>query len=441
MSAAKTPKTKTKDQKGTETVKPAENAFAGAADVLGAGIDALFGQSDDPEFMVNLDDIEIVEQVREQMEDDEQDLIGLGESLAKYQIQAIFLRIMPADHPKPYRLVAGERRYRAARVKGLAQLRAKARELSDEEAEDLQFAENIHRKNLTQIEEAKKIQRDLDRLGSVEAVLEKHQKSRSWLSKVLSLLNLPEQAKRLVAENVSADLEVINTVKTVEKADPEAAKELVEDLKATRGKSNAREKAQAAKEKVKPSKKPKETKGDKTPKWLEEQRKNDAERAAQSGNVATQKDRSQEEPGPVSVFAGAKDENGGLTGADPFAAEDGSATEAADTGSAEAPRPVAFAPAEVLNKAYVNIFEFGSSPKTLLDVMSADEKDTVDAWLHSFYDAGVKAKDVGRAVIQGFRNGQFASDGEGAFALVAFLHGADSEAKYNLLNVFGSVKE
>lgn len=424
MSAAKT--SKTKDKKGTETVKPFENAFAGAADVLGAGIDALFGQSDDPEFLVNLDDIEIVEQVREQMEDDEQDLIGLGESLAKYQIQAIFLRIMPADHPKPYRLVAGERRYRAARLKGLAQLRAKARELSDEEAEDLQFAENIHRKNLTQIEEAKKIQRDLDRLGSVEAVLEKHQKSRSWLSKVLSLLNLPEQAKRLVAENVSADLEVINSVKTIEKADPEAAKKLVEDLKATRGKSNAREKAQAAKEKVKPSKKPK---GDKK---------------TEGGPVAAPKDRSQEEPGPLLVFAGEKTDNGsGLTGADPFAAEGGEASaEAPDAGSANsAPRPVAFAPAEVLMNAYVNIFEFGSSPKTLLDVMKPEERETVDAWLHSFYDAGVKVKDVGRAVIQGFRNGQFASDGEGAFALVAFLQGTDSEAKYNLLNVFGSVKE
>lgn len=424
MSAAKT--SKTINKKGTETVKPFENAFAGAADVLGAGIDALFGQSDDPEFLVNLDDIEIVEQVREQMEDDEQDLIGLGESLAKYQIQAIFLRIMPADHPKPYRLVAGERRYRAARLKGLAQLRAKARELSDEEAEDLQFAENIHRKNLTQIEEAKKIQRDLDRLGSVEAVLEKHQKSRSWLSKVLSLLNLPEQAKRLVAENVSADLEVINSVKTIEKADPEAAKKLVEDLKATRGKSNAREKAQAAKEKVKPSKKPK------------------ADKKTEGGPVATPKDRSQEEPGPLLVFAGEKTDNGsGLTGADPFAAEGGEASaEAPDAGSAKsAPRPVAFAPAEVLMKAYVNIFEFGSSPKTLLDVMKPEERETVDAWLHSFYDAGVKVKDVGRAVIQGFRNGQFASDGEGAFALVAFLQGTDSEAKYNLLNVFGSVKE
>ena len=44
-------------------------------------------------------------------------------------------------------------------------------------------------------------------------------------------------------------------------------------------------------------------------------------------------------------------------------------------------------------------------------------------------------------LIQGFRNGQFSSDGDGAFALVAFLHGAASAAKFSLINVFGSVKE
>lgn len=356
-----------------------ENAFASAADVLGTGIDALFAQSDDPEFMVNLDDIEVVEQVREQFEDDEQDLAGLGESLAQYQIQAILLRIMPADHPKPYRLVAGERRYRAARLKGLSQLRAKARELSDEEAEDLQFAENIHRKNLTQIEEAKKIQRDLDRLGSVEAVLAKHQKSRSWLSKVLSLLHLPAQTKRLVAENVSADLEVINAVKIIEKADPEAAQELVDDLKATRGKSSARQKALAVKEKVKSGRKNKES----------------------GGAVATPQDRSQEKPSPV----------------------------------------LDLSPAKVLSKAYTSIFEGGSSPKKAVGAMNAAEREAADAWLSSYHEAGAAVgEDLGRAVIQGFRIGQFASDGEGAFALVAFLHGA-CKTPYSLLDVLDSVKE
>lgn len=426
MTRAKT-KTKPKDQKEANTVKIAENAFTGAADALGAGIDALFADTGAQYSLIPLDMIEVKAQIRETFEDEENTLDDLAASIkARGVLQPILLR--PNSHG--YELIAGERRYRASKLAGLEQIPAYIRDMSDEEAEDAQMAENIHRKNLTQIEEAKKIQRDLDRLGSIEAVLEKHQKSRPWLSKMLSLLHLPEQAKRLVAENVSADVEVINTVKTIEKADPEAAKELVDDLKATRGKANAREKANTVKDKVKPSKKAK------------------AAKKAEGGDVATPKDRSHEEPGPVSVFADAKttgddipddfmseaDRNQGEHGPDPFA------DEPADDGQAEERRPVAFSPAQVLNQAYTNIFEFDSSPKTVLDVMSAEDKEAVDAWLHSFYDAGVKAKDVGRAVIQGFRNGQFSSDGEGAFALVAFLQGADSEAKFSLLNVFGSVK-
>jgi ParB family chromosome partitioning protein len=381
MSAAKTRKT---ESKGSKAMKPVENAFLEAADVL-TGIDALFAESDDPEFMADLDDVEIVEQIREQLEDDEQDLASLGESLAKYQIQAILLRIMPAGHPKPYRLVAGERRYRAARLAGLTRLRAKAREMTDDEAEDFQWAENIHRKNLTQIEEAKKIQRDLDRLGSVEAVLEKYRKSRAWLSKTLSLLTLPEQARRLVAENVSADVEVINTVKIIEKADPEAAKALVENLKAARGKNNAREMTNAVKEKVKPGKKTRER-----------------VKAKPNGH-------DQEEPGTAPDHADEK-ANGR-------------------------------APSDLLNEAYFDILERASSPETVIARMNARDKTAVDSWLRAFHDAGVQAKDVGRAVIQGFRSGRFASDGKGAFALVAFLHGAYDEAKYSLSNIFGSIRE
>jgi ParB family chromosome partitioning protein len=372
--------------KVTTAAATKENAFAGAADFLSAGIDALFEDQGAGQYsLIPLDEIIVKPQIREDFEDEENTLADLAASIkARGVLQPILVR-RTADG---YELIAGERRYRASKLAGLELIPAFIREMSDEEAEDAQMAENIHRKNLTQIEEAKKIQRDLDRLGSVEAVLEKHQKSRPWLSKMLGLLNLPEQAKRLVAENVSADVEVINTVKTIEKIDPAKAKELVDDLKNSRGKGSAREKAAAVKEEVKPSKKQKQA----------------AELAAQGGNVATAKDRSHEAPGEVQLLVDPK------------------------------------AVAEILGTAYSNIFEFGSDPRTLLDVMAPSDKDDVEAWLQSFYDAGVKAHDVGRAVIQGFRNGQFATDGQGAFALVAFLQGADSEAKFNLLNVFGCMK-
>ncbi|MDF0606773.1 ParB/RepB/Spo0J family partition protein [Neisseriaceae bacterium TC5R-5] len=377
-----------------------ENAFSGASDALGTGIDALFADQGAQYSLIPLDMVEVKRQIRESFEDEENTLEDLAASI---KVRGLLQPILLRPTADGYQLIAGERRYRAAKLAGLEQIPAYIREMSDEEAEDAQMAENIHRKNLTQIEEAKKIQRDLDKLGSVEAVLEKHQKSRPWLSKMLSLLNLPEQAKRLVTENVSADVEVINTVKTVEKVNPVAAKELVDDLKKTRGKVNARDKATAVKEEVKPSKKKKDANGERTPKWLEEQRKRDDQ---------------------IDIFTGVKTD------------VDSSTSESQQDGS-ESP----LSPAQILNTVYINIFENGSSPKTVLDVMPSDDKETAEAWLHFYYDAGKQAKDVGRAVIQGFRNGQFSSDGDGAFALVAFLHGADSEAKFSLINVFGSVKK
>lgn len=357
---------------------------------LGVGIDALFGDSGNPneyEIMVNLDDVEIEAQVREEFEDDENSLAELGRSLRLRQLQAIVIRPNRVGSDKPFLLVAGERRTRAARLEGLTQLRARVMDMTDEEAEDMQLAENIHRKNLTQIEEAKKIQRDIDRLGSVEAVLEKHHKSRAWLSKTLALLNLPEQAKRLVTENVSADVEVINTVKTIEKHDPEKAKELVDELKEKRGKVNARDKAAAVKDEVKPKKEKKTIK--------EEQQ---------------------------DFFADAKKED--------------TETEITTDTEKETNTPVSL----LLDIAYTAIFVRGENPRNILNSMNNDDIDLIDAWLRGFYDAGTNAKDAGRTALQCFRDDHFSSDGAGAFAFVSFMYGVDSEAKYSLLNIFGSIK-
>ncbi|WP_221620517.1 ParB/RepB/Spo0J family partition protein [Conchiformibius steedae] len=229
-------------------------AYLNALDILGTGVDALFGGNQTTLTVVPLSDIQVKEQIRKHFEDETNSLSELAESIKQRGVlQPILLR--PAPNGSGYELIAGERRFRAAQLAGLSSIPAHIKNLSDEEAEDAQLAENIQRKNLTQQEEALKIQRDLDKLGSVEAVLAKHNKSRAWLSKMLGLLNLPEQAQRLVQENISADLEVINLVKTVEKQDSLAAKQLVDDLKQTRGQADARAKAKAVKERVKPKKK------------------------------------------------------------------------------------------------------------------------------------------------------------------------------------------
>jgi ParB family chromosome partitioning protein len=357
------------------------NAFAGAGLMLGAGgamgtgIDALFGDAEMPEFAVNLDDVEIIGQVREEFEDDEQGLSELGASLAKMQIQAIFLRVMPAGHPKPFRLVAGERRVRAARLQGLATLRAKAKELTDEEAEDLQFAENTHRKNLTQIEEARKIQRDLDTLGSVEAVLERHNKGRPWLSKMLSLLHLPEQAKRLVNESISADAEVISTVRQVEKVNPAKAKELVDDLKKTRGKEDARAKALAVRDEVKP----------KAPKAG----KKGAEKGAGKGANTT------------------------------VAQKDMRTRDMLASGSSGVDVP------SLLVDIYERLAVEGQRPEEVLSDLQPEEQSACIAALRTPFEQARKAENAGKHVFAGLREGRFATEGAGALLLAACMCGLE----------------
>ena len=357
------------------------NAFAGAGLMLGAGgamgtgIDALFGDAEMPEFAVNLDDVEIIGQVREEFEDDEQGLSELGASLAKMQIQAIFLRVMPAGHPKPFRLVAGERRVRAARLQGLATLRAKAKELTDEEAEDLQFAENTHRKNLTQIEEARKIQRDLDTLGSVEAVLERHNKGRPWLSKMLSLLHLPEQAKRLVNESISADAEVISTVRQVEKVNPAKAKELVDDLKKTRGKEDARAKALAVRDEVKP----------KAPKAG----KKGAEKGAEKGANTT------------------------------VAQKDMRTRDMLASGSSGVDVP------SLLVDIYERLAVEGQRPEEVLSDLQPEEQSACIAALRTPCEQARKAENAGKHVFAGLREGRFATEGAGALLLAACMCGLE----------------
>jgi ParB family chromosome partitioning protein len=388
---------------------PAQNVYAGMGDVLGAGFGDLMNDTGIQLSVLKLKDIYVDAQIREQFEDETNTMEEMTASIGKHGVfQTVLVRPI-SDGPAPYKLVAGERRFIGSERAGKLDIPCLIKEMTDEEAADIQLQENIQRKNLTQIEEAKKIQKDLDTLGSVDAVLEKHSKGRAWLSKILSLLKLPEQAKRLVSEKITADLEVINAVKTVEKHDPEAAKALVDDLKKTRGKEDARKKVNAVKDAVKPSKK------------------------QAKGIVATPPDLSHQEPGNATVST--------LPGMETEGAPSGDGAPAAEQGNSSVRAP-ALAPAEALNKAYTNIFELGSSPKMLLDVMPKEDRDNIESWLQTFYSAGQQEKNMSRAVIQGFRKGTFSTDGDGAFALLAFLQGADaSVTRFNLLNLFGLVKE
>ncbi|MCX2694981.1 ParB/RepB/Spo0J family partition protein [Pseudomonas sp. DCB_CB] len=422
-------------QKQTTTA----GAFDGLNDMLGAGgLDALTANNGHDFSVLQIDQIVVKKQVREIFDSEEESLEDLAASIkVNGVIQPIVVRMMPDGELV---LVAGERRYRASILAGNTTIPAMVRELTDEQADEIQFAENVQRKNLTQIEIAKRLQADVDNLGSIELVMEKHQKSRAWISKWLQLLELPEQTQRLLAENVSADLEVIGAVKQVEKRDPEAARQLVDTLKETRGKENARDTANAVKEQVKPSKK------------KAEQAKKDAAQAKKTDDATSNQNQQNTEAGKDNGGDGTSlnDEFSGLSnlGADTAASDadqqgtqmTGSEKAGSEDAGKDLPPPPALAPSAALDDVYNNINEFGASPKMMIEVMAKETRDDCEAWLHAFYEVGVKAKDLSRAVMTGFRNGEFGTEGHKAFALAAFLYGSDSNAKFSLLDVLGSVK-
>jgi ParB family chromosome partitioning protein len=100
-----------------------------------------------------------------------------------------------------YRLIAGERRWRAAQKAGLTEVPAIIREASDAEAFELALVENIQRADLNPIEEADAFRRLIEeRRLTQEQVADRVGKDRSSVTNSLRLLSLPNEVRQLVAE-------------------------------------------------------------------------------------------------------------------------------------------------------------------------------------------------------------------------------------------------
>jgi ParB family chromosome partitioning protein len=101
-----------------------------------------------------------------------------------------------------YEIIAGERRWRAARLAGLDTIPAIVRELEDKPALAIAIIENIQRQDLNVLEEAIALQRLLDEFSlTQEAVATAVGKSRSSVANLLRLLNLPADVQVLLHDN------------------------------------------------------------------------------------------------------------------------------------------------------------------------------------------------------------------------------------------------
>jgi ParB/RepB/Spo0J family partition protein len=110
------------------------------------------------------------------------------------------LMVRPLDGGERYELVIGERRWRAAMLAGLATVPCRVRELSDEDAREIQLVENLQRENVDDFEEAEALQGLLELVDdagepryTVSRLAERLSKSRQWIDRrrYLAGLNRP----------------------------------------------------------------------------------------------------------------------------------------------------------------------------------------------------------------------------------------------------------
>ncbi len=98
-----------------------------------------------------------------------------------------------------FELIAGERRYRAAKLAGLKSIPAVVCNSSDEQSMELALIENLQREDLNPIEEARAYSRLVTEFGlTQEALAQRFGKERSSVANSLRLLNLPNEIKELV---------------------------------------------------------------------------------------------------------------------------------------------------------------------------------------------------------------------------------------------------
>lgn len=174
----------------------------GARRGLGRGLGALMGDQADLPLAGGVAELSLEEidpganQPRVRFE--EQPLAELAQSIAAH---GVLQPILVERVGQRYRIIAGERRFRAAQRAGLQKIPAAIRAADDDDRLTLALIENIQREDLSPLEEANAYRRIIDMTGmSQEDLAARVGKHRSTVANSLRLLGLPEQMRNALAD-------------------------------------------------------------------------------------------------------------------------------------------------------------------------------------------------------------------------------------------------
>ena len=169
---------------------------------LGKGLGALLGESamqpstQQSPLLLPLQKIE-PNRLQPRKSFNEEELAALADSIRQHGvIQPLTVRLLDTGY---YQIIAGERRWRAARMAGLREVPVVIIEADDKKAMELALIENLQRTDLTPIEEARGYQQLIGEYGlTQEQVADRVSKSRPAVANAMRLLSLPDELLSMV---------------------------------------------------------------------------------------------------------------------------------------------------------------------------------------------------------------------------------------------------
>ena len=131
---------------------------------------------------------------------DEDALLELSESIKMY---GVLQPLLVSDKKDYYEIVAGERRWRAAKMAGLKEIPVVIKEFSDQEIVEISLIENIQREDLNPVEEAMAYKRLIDEFNlKQDAIAERVSKSRTAVTNSLRLLKLDARVQQMMVDEM-----------------------------------------------------------------------------------------------------------------------------------------------------------------------------------------------------------------------------------------------
>ncbi len=166
---------------------------------LGTGLSALFDDNTTDTISSMTVRLSEIEPNRDQPRKvfNEESITSLAESKEHGMLQPILVRPFGSG----YQIIAGERRWRAARMLGLSEVPVQIREMDDQQAMQIALIENLQRENLNPVEEAEGYKDLCDRFNmSHEDIAKAVGRSRSSVSNAVRLLSLPDEILSMLSE-------------------------------------------------------------------------------------------------------------------------------------------------------------------------------------------------------------------------------------------------